>query len=331
MAELAFERTFRLWGESAGVRWTRLRYSRPDVEGETTAYRLIPPGPPRAIVLAVHGAGNDALFGWVGLFKRLLLRGFEIFTFDLEGHGRFSTTRFSPDTASRAIAEAVRRSEAPARGLGIHAIGVSLGGAVLLHALPTQPAITSAVLLAAPLRIQFSWNCIRGELGIPLLRTLWREREHYGLTGLIPSFGPVKRTTYPLRLSEDPGAGGFGYVDVLNRALERMRLEEAARAVRVPVLLVYGGSDRLVPPEQGARLAGLIPHAELLRLEGESHLTAPLAPAAVERVVEWMESAPPPIPHRTGEGSTAAGEAVDASPLTGERVASPSDRAEGGE
>ncbi len=293
VAEPAFEAAFRDWVREAGMGWERLRFSRPGAPGETTAYRISPEDAPRALVLAVHGAGNDALFGWVGLFKRLLSRGFEIFTFDLEGHGRDSTTRFSPAAPSAGVVEAARRGESVRRGLPVHAVGVSLGGALLLHSLPSLPDVASAVLVSAPLRIDLSGGAVRGELRLPLLRTLWREREHYGLTGLIPSFGPFRRGTYPLRLAVEPGEGSFGYVEVLNVALEGLRLEEAARRVRAPVLLVYGGRDRLVPPEQGERLAHLLPRAELLRLEGETHLSAPLAPAAVESAVAWMEERTP--------------------------------------
>jgi len=286
--ELAYERSFGEWARSGGVRWERMWYPRPEAGGETVAHRFTPPVAPRGVVLAVHGAGNDALFAWVGLFKRLLRAGVEVFTFDLDGHGRTGTTRFSAEGVAGALPEAVRRSGALERGLPLHALGVSLGGSVLLASLPSLPGVASAVLMAAPLRIRLSWAAVRREAGLRLARCVWREREHYGAWGLIPSFGPVKRGAYPLRLAETPPPGAFGYVEVLNRALERMRLEEAARRVRVPTLLVYGGADLLVPVEQGERLARLIPAAELLRLEGETHLSAPMAPQAVHRVVEWV-------------------------------------------
>src|SRR5690606_37666446 len=131
------------------------------------------------------------------------------------------------------------------------------------------PGLASAVLMAAPLRIDFSWRSALGELRLPLLRALLRGRADYGPGGLVPSFGPFKRGTYPLRLAVPPGRGAFGYVEVLDAALERLRLEEAARRVEAPVLLVYGGLDRIVPPEQGRRLARLLPRAELLLLERE--------------------------------------------------------------
>lgn len=292
MRELAYERRFRQWAERRGMTWERSLLPRPEAGGEALAYRISPARPPRATVVTVHGAGNDALFSLVGLHKRLLLRGYRVFAFDLDGHGRHSTTGFAPDRVGGAIAAALERCAAGEERLPVHALGISLGGSVLLHALPELAArITSAVLLAAPLRVHLSWASVRGELGLPLLRTLWRERRHGGIWAAVPAFGPVKRGLYPLRLGVPAPPGAFGYVEVLNAALEALRLEDAARRTRTPVLLCYGERDRLVPIRQGERLAELLPRAELLRLPGHSHLSAPLAPEAVRRVLQWMDEA----------------------------------------
>lgn len=282
-----FEAAFRRSVEALGGAWEEIAYPRPG--GETTAYRLSPPAPPRAVALALHGAGNDALFAWVATFRSLLRRGVEVFTFHLDGHGRDGTTRFSAATAVDSVRAALARSCAEARGLPVHALGASLGGALLLAALPSvAPPVASAVLMVAPLRIHLSWRAVRGEVGLPLLGAVRRGRADYGWTGLIPSFGPFRRGLYPLRLAEEPPAGTFGYVEVLNRALEELRLEDAARRVRVPTLLVYGERDRLVPAAQGERLAGLIPGAELRVLPGGTHLGTPLAPEVVEGVAAWV-------------------------------------------
>lgn len=288
--EFAFERAFRRWLEARGGRWQRLRYARPEAGGEVSAYRLAPPGPPRARVLLVHGAGNDALFALVGLCKALLRRGCEVASFDVDGHGRHSGTRLRAEAAPGAVPAALRQAwpDADSDALPLHGVGVSLGGALLLRALADLPgAFVSATLQVAPLRVEFSPRALRAELGRPLLRAWWRERAHYGLTGLIPSFGPVRRGAYPLRL-EAPRPGAFGYVAALNELLESLRLEDAARAVRAPTLLVYGAADRLVPAAQGERLARLLPHAELLVLAGETHLSTPLAPLALARTLRQV-------------------------------------------
>jgi alpha-beta hydrolase superfamily lysophospholipase len=282
-----FERRFRAWAEGRGVGWREVRYPRPEAGGETRAYRLTPPESPRGRVLVTHGAGNDALFGFVTLFKALLAGGYEVFSFDMDGHGRESTTTLSPAAVGSAVPAALAAA-GDGDGLPLHAVGVSFGGAVLLRALADSPGrFASAVLMVTPLRIHFSATGVLRELNARACATVLRERTHYGLTGLIPSFGPVKRGAYPLRL-EGRAPGAFGYVDTLNDLLATLALEEAAAAVETPVLLVYGGRDRVVPPEQGRTLEVRLPRAELRVLPRETHPTAPLAPQAIEGAVRWI-------------------------------------------
>lgn len=299
-AELAYERGLREWMQARGMRHERLVYPRPAAGGETVAYRLAPRGEPRALVLVAHGAGNDALFAFPGIFKSLLRRGFEIFTFDMDGHGRASSTTFAYPAVCSALGDALAVARAGRDTLPAHGYGVSLGGALLLHALAAPLAgLASAVLVSAPLRIEFSLGHVLNELRPRLLRTALAQRAHAGLWGMVPSFGPVKRGLYPLRLAA-PRDGAFGYVDALNEVLERLALPAAAARIRVPTLLVYGTADRLVPPEQGIALARAIPRAELRLVPGGTHLTTVFDAAALARALEWMEAAPPAARHARG-------------------------------
>lgn len=286
--ELPFERGFRSWCGRAGAEWQTFRYSRQEAQGETLAHRLLPAGEPVGGVLVVHGAGNDALFSLTGIFAELLARGLEVVTFDVDGHGRHSTTRLSYESARTAVTAALTEWGGPPDGRPLHVVGISLGGSLLLHALPALGTrVTSATLICAPLRVELSWRTIGRELGVPMLRTLWRERSRFGLTGLIPSFGPFRRDVYPLRLATAPPPGAFGYVAVLNSILERLDLPSAAAATAAPVLLVYGDRDLLVPTTQARLLASRLPSRELMILPGETHLSTPLARATAERLTRW--------------------------------------------
>jgi alpha-beta hydrolase superfamily lysophospholipase len=287
---LPFERAFRGWSEEHGIDWERLTLS-VHPQGEwTRGYRFTPASGAIRHVLAVHGAGNDALFAWIGLFKRLLSADTGILTFDLPGHGRDTKGCFDPDRASDAILAALVECGGADCDLPVHAVAVSLGASLLLGTLPAiQNRLASAALIVAPLRIELSLGSVLNEVGLRTLRVLWREREHYGLTGLIPSFGPFKRDVYPLRLPDPAPPGAFGYIAALNAALAELRLEAVATAVRLPVLLLYGEDDRIVPPQQGVRLAGRIAGSELTIVPGGTHLSTPLEPLVTERLVDWLE------------------------------------------
>lgn len=293
MAELPYERALREWVEARGMMHERLTYPRPEAGGETVAHRFSPAEEARALVLVAHGAGNDALFAFPGFFKELLLQGLEVFTFDMDGHGRESTTRFSYPAVVGAISDALAQARAGRPQLPVHAVGLSLGGAILLGSLPDlDDQISSAVLISAPLRIRFGVRRVLSELRPSLFGAWLRQREHCGLWGMVPSFGPVKRGLYPLRLAEEV-EGAFGYIERLNEVLEQMRLERAAGRVRIPVLLVYGTADRIVPPVLAEEIALHLPRCELVWVEGGTHLTTFFAREAHAGIFRWLDAHTP--------------------------------------
>lgn len=250
---------------------------------------LRPSSTPVRAVVALHGAGNDALFGWVGLFKELLSSGTLIYTFDLPGHGRGGDSRLEVPLVRDAIEQAVSTCEELAGDRPVHAVGVSLGGSLLLDSLPSlAERLASAALVVAPLRIHLSLGSFLPEVSPRTFALVWKEREHYGLSGLIPSFGPFKREVYPLRLENPPPPGMFGYVDALNGMLESLDLPDAAARTRVPVLLAYGDSDRVVPLRQGEELSTALERSTLLRVRRGTHLSTPLSGEFRHALPGWM-------------------------------------------
>ena len=285
--ELPFERSFRNWIEDQGMEWIS---SGDAAVGAGRSYCFRPASAPVRAVIALHGAGNDALFGWVGLFKELLSSGTLIYTFDLPGHGRGGDSWLRVPLVRSAIAEAVTACEALIGDLPVHAVGVSLGGSLLLDSLPSiGERLASASLVVAPRRIHLSARSLLPELSPRAFALLWKEREHYGLGGLIPSFGPFKRDIYPLRLEMAPPPGMFGYVDSLNTILDSLNLVDAARRTRLPVLLAYGESDHIVPVRQGESFAAALGESTLLRVRRGTHLSTPLSAAVRKALPEWMK------------------------------------------
>jgi pimeloyl-ACP methyl ester carboxylesterase len=66
-------------------------------------------------------------------------------------------------------------------------------------------------------------------------------------------------------------AGGSGLVDDDLAAVAPWGFDPAA--IEVPVLVVHGDADRMVPPAHGAWLAERVPRAELWRRPGDGHIT----------------------------------------------------------
>ncbi|HEX8358874.1 MAG TPA: alpha/beta fold hydrolase [Longimicrobium sp.] len=277
---------FEAWVASAGAAIETVSY--PRAGGHARGCRLVPAGEARGRILLAHGAGNDALYPLLALCKPLLRAGWEIFAFDLDGHGRHSTTTFRVDGITGALAHAAERAEAGRPPLPLHLLGHSLGGALVLHALsgPGWERVVSAAVLSAPIRLRLGARSALGELRGFLRRATFAQREHYGVWGVVPAVGPLKRGAYPFRLEK--AAPGFGYVAGVQALLAHLDLEEAAPRIRTPVLLVYSRGDALVPAEQGELLASRIPGSELEVLDGPTHWSVPFDEGAVARVAEWL-------------------------------------------
>jgi 3-oxoadipate enol-lactonase len=58
--------------------------------------------------------------------------------------------------------------------------------------------------------------------------------------------------------------------------------------IDVPTLVLTGTADRLIPPDVTAGIAGLVPGAELLRIEGAGHLSNLEAPEAFDTALDGV-------------------------------------------
>jgi len=281
-----YQRAFREWMLERGMRFQRTRYQRDDGSW-TTAYCLDPSRPSRGRILFVHGTGNEALYPQIGLFKRLLLRGFQVRAADLDGHGRRGTGTFDRAGVRGAVPHMLARATRNGAEI-VHAIGESLGGALLLRALADDvpEAVVSATLISPPLRLHLDPAALAGEAVGLLGRRALRPRRHYGLLGSIPAFGPFRRSTFPVRMEK---GGGFGYLEEVQTLLQELDLVRTAPSVVQPALLIAGESDRVVPPQHAERLRGLLPAGEMLCIRRGTHCITSVAAETEDAVVRWIE------------------------------------------
>lgn len=113
----------------------------------------------------------------------------------------------------------------------------------------------------------------------------------------------VREEMKPLYLAPGPGKGaimdlchdmavGLG-PEVFRRQslalMSRPDQRETLRSLRVPALILTGAEDRLVPFERHGLMAGLMPQARLVVVEGAGHLPVLENPAATDAALrEWL-------------------------------------------
>jgi pimeloyl-ACP methyl ester carboxylesterase len=227
-------------------------------------------------VILIHGAGGSHLV-WPAALRRL--PNADVLALDLPGHGR------SPGSGSASIDDYAGQITAFLDTLkleNVFLIGHSMGGAIAQTvALRQPPALAGLVLIGTGAKLRVA----------PAI-----------LDNLLPHFGEtaaaVNRYTWgPNALPEMVARGEAMLAEtpppVLHGdfvACDRFDVRAELSGVTLPTLVIAGSADKMTPPKYGRYLAGAIPHAQFLLLEGAGHMMMVEKPgetaAAVERFLD---------------------------------------------
>jgi pimeloyl-ACP methyl ester carboxylesterase len=254
-------------------------------------------------VVLIHGFGYSH-HTW--RFNQPALAGrYRAVALDLPGFGASARTRL-PRFAIRTQARAVRDF---IRELGIdraHVVGHSLGGTIALRlALDHPEAVARLVVVDSPLTAaRFPYGLLRRAAGLgPVGPAVFKALFYYGFasgyllrSGLARSYGPDPvpeglpayfEGLYRVRGSADT------LVAILKSPPVDPYLEADLPDLRVPLLAVWGGADRVVPPRVADRLRQLVPAARVEVLPGAGHSPHETRPAEFNRLVlEFLTAEP---------------------------------------
>lgn len=218
-------------------------------------------GPRRAVIVNLHGLGDHS-----GLYPNLAShfppRGIPLYAYDLRGNGRSAGQRayiggwqeYRGDL--HAFLNRVREWEGD---LPLFVLGNSLGGLVALeYALHQSEGLAGVIAAAPPL----------GQLGVPpLLMALGRL-----LSRVLPRFS-LEVGMDLSGLARDPAVVQAVLADPLfhRRGTARLstevtaaiaRVHQGAADLRVPLLILHGSEDRMVPPDGSRRFFAKVREAD---------------------------------------------------------------------
>ncbi|NBC20073.1 MAG: alpha/beta fold hydrolase [Alphaproteobacteria bacterium] len=249
-------------------------------EHERIHYRVHGPPDAPALVL-VHGF-SASLHTWTPWVRRLE-SDYRIVTLDLPGHGL--TRGFDPDEAGVDLFIESIHTIADTAGLETFTLaGSSMGGhAAWNYALEHPERLDGLVLIAAS-----GWPRSQEEKqSRPLIfrllenrfaRAILRDLDMSSMirSGLEDSFADPSRVTDAMVERYSALSRAPGHRETLLRlstasTREPARQEQLAR-LDLPVLVMQGDRDNLVPPRHGQEFAGAIPDAELAWYENVGHL-----------------------------------------------------------
>lgn len=224
----------------------------------------LPEGVPRGVAVLLHGIPSVAPpepddEGYPGLARRFAARGWAAAWGDMRAvrrsPGFFSIEGWVKDAA--AIVDAARAAAGTEGPLVM--LGSSAGGAVSTEVVRRGAPVDALVLLAAPA----AWLSFAADPASGVV---------YVTTGSGMQLAP--------ETLEDPSQWAAEF--------ERVTTELAIEEVDVPVLVVHGTADDVVPVDHAARIASANARARLEVLEGSGHQLR-RDERAVALVLDWLD------------------------------------------
>jgi pimeloyl-ACP methyl ester carboxylesterase len=241
-------------------------------------------GPP---LVLVHGLGSSAMQDW-GRLVGPLGHQYHVYAPDLPGFGRSDR----PSDADYSIPMQVEAVRAFMLAMGLdraRVAGLSMGGWVVSRLAGDHPEMVERLVVVDGAGIRPDGPTIPAEVLLP--------RDAEGVRQLIaavrhrppptPSF--LVRDILERRLKEEW---------VVRRALESMAagrdwLNGTLARADMPVLVIWGKQDALIPVDYATALQAEFPHAELEVLDGCGHVPMADCPEDFDRVFErFMQGSP---------------------------------------
>ena len=251
------------------------------------------PAEGRGAVVLAHGAGeHSGRYAHVG--ERLTASGYAVYALDHRGHGRSGGPRMYIDSMDDVVADLgsfVTLVRARQPGLPLVLLGHSMGGLVALASAIGDQASIDALVLTSPLAALAAAS--------PAQRLAAS-----ALSAIAPRLGLI--AVDPTLVSRDP-AVVRAYVDdplvfhgklpartIAQLAATVRRLPAETPAVRVPLLVMLGSADRLVPPAGGRMVHDRASSTDktLIVYDGLYHeiLNEPEQDRVMDDLVAWLDA-----------------------------------------
>jgi len=234
------------------------------------------------VVLLVHGYGGDRN-SWLFLQEPLAARH-RVYALDLPGHG--TSAKDVGDGSAGTLAGADLGVLDAIGAERAHLVGHSLGGAVVVAAAARDPRRISSLTLIAPAGFgsQINAEYLRGFADAQTRRELKPV-----VSELFADESLVTRQLVDDVLAYKRLDGVSAALHVLVGTLldgDTQRMDSAAAIAQiggaVPVTVVWGSGDRIIPPAQAEAVAGAGRHL----IDGAGHMPHMERPAEVQAAIE---------------------------------------------
>ncbi|GAA1134884.1 alpha/beta fold hydrolase [Streptomyces javensis] len=264
--------------------------------------RLSPPGgrPPTATAVLIHGLLTDSLASWYfTVAPDLAAAGLEVVMYDQRGHGRSERpgSGYRLDTFVTDLERLLDRLDITGP---VHLVGNCFGGTVAFAYAMRHPERVAGIAVIEAKPATESWLTeISGILRRVEEELVVHEAESLAWVG-------ANRGAHTARLAKSAARLVRTTTIAEDVPSSRVVSEEQVRAVRCPVLAVYGADSELAGQERW--LESVLPGTRTVVLPGQGHSVLAEAPTRIrELLLSWIDEHEHEREHeRHGATSTAA-------------------------
>ena len=252
----------------------------------------LPDGEPRAILAIVHGIGEHS-GRYQNVVDHLVPRGYGVYGFDHRGHGRSPGPRGHVDAWGDFVEDVdafLRLVAAQQPGRPLFLLGHSLGGLIVLDYVLHYPDTVQGVIASGPALAQTGASPLLMALARIMSRIAPRLTLDTGLDATAISRDPAVVEAY----KQDPlvhGKATARFGAEMDAAMKRT--SSRAAELRLPLLILHGGEDRLVPAEASRDFFERVTFADKERHEYEGGYHESHNDIEKERVLadlaDWLE------------------------------------------
>lgn len=255
--------------------------------------------PAKGTVLFCHGA-FETQENWTAYADRLNRDGFTVFTFDFAGHGASQGMRGAVDLRTWAYNIRDAMNYLQGRGCSVFGlVGWESGGSAALLAAAHDVRLSCAVILSAPIylvptlaeRVVYVLASIVAKLKMaffhkPLILSRLNEMQRLSVM--------LDETMNEVYFA-DPRVQEIYNTFPIPDGLDNVWVDitSSAKKIGIPVLVIHGSEDKIVPINQSQKLYDLLPgRKELKMVDGSGHiLHLDLQKDAVHAMISsWMNA-----------------------------------------
>jgi pimeloyl-ACP methyl ester carboxylesterase len=274
------------------------------LHGQKVCYRMDGEGP---VIVLIHGITSSSAV-WVDLMGDLVEAGYQVVAPDLFGHG--ASAKPKGDYSLGAHASGIRDLLGLLGVESATVVGHSLGGGIALQAAYQYPEYTERLVLISSGGLGREVSPLLraatlpgAELVMPLLITDVAIRSGAAVSGFFERFGlragphlqEMARGFVSLRDQDAQAA----FVNTLRAVIDAggqkvSALDRLYLAERMPILIIWGDRDSIIPVEHGRRAHEEVPHSRLVEIPGARHWPQLDQPGMVcEELVEFISTTEP--------------------------------------